>query len=317
MEKLLKVKIGDLVTDPAYQPREELNAEHVESIAISMRKSGFKFDDALTVEPREDGKFTVVKGHHRLAGAESAGIQEIWVFAKEYENALERIADATISNLGLAMKPMETVHVASRMLEQGADIETVAGWLGKTVKSIQMDLPLAELPGIVKKKINNGEMSKVVARYIAESVIEDGIDPIKATEKAGNAGGNANRQIAAVNVYREQVFQSRNNRLLGQVEAMKKEAEKTPANVICQYKDKDFTFKNARKSFDSLVKSVTTYSESPLGNGYSDKLFLAKKGCHKMVPTIVEKLRTIATKLEKDSAEYEARMAPQRQVVNG
>ena len=301
-----KIKTGKIHTDPAYQPREGLDEGHVESLAISMKSQGYKEKYPLVVEPQADGTFKVVEGHHRFAAAQKCGLTEIPCFVEKYRNEVDRNLDALSSNLGLPMKPMEEIALAARCIDAGASIGYVAGKLGKSVQALKADLPLTELPGIVKKKINNGEMSKTVARFIAECHVTDNIDPIKAADKALAAGGNANRQIAVVKAYRDEVFQSRNNRLKKMLDEQEKELEKTAKHVICEHGGKPFTLKHARGLFDKLTRAVGLYDQSPLGNGHSKRLLDAKKGCDKEMTALAKTLRRLAAKLENDALEYQA-----------
>ena len=300
------IETGKITVDPTYQPRENTDEAHIESLTISMKSEGFKPDEAITVEAQEDGMFKVVKGNHRFPAAVRAGIPEIPCFVVGYRNDVDRNLDALSSNLGLPMKPMEEITLASRCIDAGASVGYVASKLGKSVKSLQSDLPITELPGMVKKLVNDGEISKHVARFIAECYTTDGIDPIKAAGKALKAGGNANKQIAVVTAYRNEVFQSRNNRLKKMMDEQEKELEKDAKHVICEHDGKSFTLKNAKGLFDKLTKVVGLYEQSPIGNGHSARILDAKKGCDKEMTTLAKTLKKIAGKLEHDAVEYQA-----------
>ena len=300
------IETGKITVDPTYQPRENTDEAHIESLTISMKSEGFKPDEAITVEAQEDGMFKVVKGNHRFPAAVRAGIPEIPCFVVGYRNDVDRNLDALSSNLGLPMKPMEEITLASRCIDAGASVGYVASKLGKSVKSLQSDLPITELPGMVKKLVNDGEISKHVARFIAECFTTDGIDPIKAAGKALKAGGNANKQIAVVTAYRNEVFQSRNNRLKKMMDEQEKELEKDAKHVICEHGGKSFTLKNAKGLFDKLTKVVGLYEQSPIGNGHSARILDAKKGCDKEMTTLAKTLKKIAGKLEHDAVEYQA-----------
>ena len=303
---LQTIETEKITVDPTYQPREKMDDAHIEELITSMKTQGFKPDEAISVEAQEDGTFKVVKGNHRVTAAAKAGILEIPAFVVEYRDDVDRNLDALASNLGLPMKPMEEIALAARCIDAGASVGYVAGKLGKSVKSLQADLPITELPGIVKKKVNDGEISKMVARHIAECFTSDGIDPIKAADKALTVGGNANKQIAAVDAYRNEVFQSRNNRLKKLMDEQEEELEKEAKHVICEHGGKPFTLKNARGLFEKLMKVVGQYEQSPIGNGHSSRLLDAKKGCDKEMQTLAKTLKKIAVKLDHDAVEYQA-----------
>jgi len=303
---LQTIETGKLVFDPAFQPREKTDDSHVESLVISMKAEGFKPDEAISVIAQEDGTFKIVKGNHRVIAAMKAGILEIPCFVVAYRDDVDRNLDALSSNLGLPMKPMEEITLAARCMDAGASIGYVAGKLGKSVKSLQADLPITELPGIVKKKVNDGEISKLVARFIAECFTTDGVDPIKATEKALEKGGNANQMIATITFYRNEVFQSRNNRLKKLMDEQEEALEETAKHVICEHNGSPWTLKNAKGLFEKFTKVVGLYEQSPIGNGHSARLLDAKKGCDKEMSTLAKSLRKIAAKLDHDAIEYQA-----------
>jgi len=303
---LQTIETGKITVDPAYQPREKMDDSHVEELVTSMKSQGFKPDEAISVEAQEDGTFKVVKGNHRVTAAMKAGILEIPAFVVAYRDDVDRNLDALSSNLGLPMKPMEEIALAARCIDAGASVGYVAGKLGKSVKSLQADLPISELPGIVKRKVNDGEISKMVARHIAECFTTDGVDPIKATMKALDAGGNANKQIAVVNAYRNEVFQSRNNRLGKLIKEQEKEVEAENKHVICEYNGKPWTLKNTKGIFGKLMNVANDYDSSPNGNGHSKRLLDADKGCDKKMIALSKTLRKIAGKLEGDAVEYQA-----------
>jgi hypothetical protein len=64
--------------------------DHVRRISASMRKTGFKKDEPITLERYRNGKMLVRGGHHRLAAAEQAGIRRVPVRVVESDKPAPR-----------------------------------------------------------------------------------------------------------------------------------------------------------------------------------------------------------------------------------
>lgn len=291
------------------QPRESLNDSHIETLVVSMKHKGFQQDKAVTVRRMENGDLVVKNGAHRVSAAVKAGLQEIPAFifdVKENEDEANLRLEQLMDNMGLAHTPMEIINTVERALEAGASIYNVASTLGKSVASLQADRGIASLPGAVKKAFDNGEISKQVARKIAEVSCEIN-DPIKAMKKAIEAGNTASLMIKGIEKYVNDFKTSmaaRSQSLFKKDEQANEAVEKKDKNLISMWNEKPFTYDQAGKLFDQLEKIVHKYAGSPLGNGHASAILNAKKGQERHIEQLVKTMSSLAKKLNGELETY-------------
>jgi len=291
------------------QPRESLNDNHIDTLVVSMKHKGFRPDKAITVRRMENGDLIVKNGAHRASAAVKAGLQEIPAFifdVDDTEDESELRLEQLMDNMSLAHAPMEIINTVERALEAGANIYNVASTLGKSVKALQDDRCIASLPGEVKKALNAGEIGKQVARKIAE-VAQDDIDPVKAMKKAVAAGNKSSLMVKGIEKYVIEVQTSRAARtksLFSKDEDANKTVSRKEKNLVCMWNEKPFTFDRAGKLFDSLEKVVNKYAGSPLGNGHSSAILIAKKGQERIIEQLAKSLTAVAKKLTGELENY-------------
>ena len=291
------VNPNDLILDDD-QPRESLNEDQVEKLVVSMKHKGFRPDKAVTVRRLEDGSLVVKNGAHRVTSAVKVGLQEIPAFIFDVDNTedeselrLEQLMD----NMGLAHTPMEIINTVENALESGANIYDVASTLGKSVKALQDDRCIASLPGAVKKEFDAGNISKTVARKIAE-VAMDNVDPIKAMKKATAAGHTASIMIKGIEKYVGEVKTSRAARtksMFEKDEAAAKTVSKAEKNIVCMFNEKPFTYDHAKKLTDQLERLVNKVMATGLGNGHASAVITANKGQERRVEQLVKSMQTV------------------------
>lgn len=115
---VIMVRTDSLSTDPSrFQPRRGLNEDAVRDSAERWAAGDRPPPLEVWLDPA-DGKTYILAGHHRLAGARTAGIEEIAVmpFRGTEEQAITR---AATSNTQLAQSDLENAGVARMLRDQG------------------------------------------------------------------------------------------------------------------------------------------------------------------------------------------------------
>jgi ParB family chromosome partitioning protein len=114
--------------------------------------------EPLLVCPNDDGRFTVVAGHRRLAAAVQAGLEEVPCVIKELSD-VERLETMIAENLARhGLSPIEEAQAYFRMVELAVPIKELARRLGRPAKHITGRLALLELPTGVQRKVEAGAL---------------------------------------------------------------------------------------------------------------------------------------------------------------
>ena len=302
------------------QPRENLDSEHVTSIATKIQHEGFDERKFITVRKTKGGIYIVQDGNHRLVASVEAGVKEIPVFLIEEDSDLTVEEEAVLrldqcaDNMGRPMKPMEIINTCESAIESGVPLDEIAGKMGKSVQSIQRDRILAKAPGKLKEELTEGTLSKQVVVHLTEIAINrenagEKFNVTKAVKKAKSGGKNMKTQIAAIDKYIAEVILSDKGRSKSMFDKDQTSTEKTEKlhdkGWITDHNDKDFTVKNAGSLWKALGNGLTRYLEGPLGNGHAGSItkipgMTAFEVRHmaKEVKRLYEKLDPIATEME-------------------
>ena len=148
MNKLISLKIEDLVPHPR-NPRKNLGdlAELTESI----KKNGVMQN--LTVVPwvsemtgdTEEGKYTVIIGHRRMAAAKAAGLCELPCIIKELTPA-EQMAMMLAENMQRnSLTPVEQAEGVQMMLDLGESVKEISDKTGFSESTVRRRIKLLEL----------------------------------------------------------------------------------------------------------------------------------------------------------------------------
>lgn len=114
--------------------------------------------EPLLVTPSENGRFTVVAGHRRLAAAREAGLTEVQCIVKVLSE-VERLETMIAENLARqALNPLEEAEAYFRMVELAVPVKDLARRLGRPPKHITGRLALLELPRNVQTKVEKGAL---------------------------------------------------------------------------------------------------------------------------------------------------------------
>lgn len=173
--EIISIPIEAVEPDPG-QPRTNFDPEKLHELAESMRTEGYWQHKPVHVRENfdEPGKFVLVHGERRLRAARKAGLREISAIVLTYSNDengarqlfLDQYLDNAMRDNFDSIEDIKAIHKA--ITELGATVALIAKRTGKSQAAIKADLPLATLPPVVQKAVDNGTCPKVVAREIAK-----------------------------------------------------------------------------------------------------------------------------------------------------
>ena len=169
--QVLQVPLSKIVPNP-YQPRKEFESEALSELADSIRQYGVL--QPLLVAPGKDGTYILIAGERRLRASIMAGLGTVPVIVSEYTT--QQIAEiALIENLQRKdlhyleeaegyEKLVNTFHLTQ---------ESMAIRVGKKQSTIANKLRLLRLPGSVRKKLHDSDLTERHARILLKLENED------------------------------------------------------------------------------------------------------------------------------------------------
>lgn len=162
-DKIYSVPTDKLVPNPD-QPRKSFNEESLIELAGSIRNHGII--QPLVVKKSGD-EYIIIAGERRYRAAKMAGISEVPVIVKEYDEAKTREI-SLIENLQREdLNAMEESEAIRELMETyNLTQEEVAQKLGKARPSIANTLRLLNLAGEVKEFVRRDKLSAGHARAL-------------------------------------------------------------------------------------------------------------------------------------------------------
>lgn len=162
-ERIKFVDIDKIVPNP-FQPRTVFNEEDLEELASSIKEHGVI--QPLTVRKMND-KFELIVGERRLRASKQAGLQQVPVIIKEY-NDEEAAAIALVENL--QRKDLDFIEVAQgyQMLIQkfGMTQQKLAQKVGKSQSTVANKLRLLKLTPEIQHALVQYNLSERHARSL-------------------------------------------------------------------------------------------------------------------------------------------------------
>ena len=169
--QVLHIPLSKIVPNP-YQPRKEFESEALSELADSIRQYGVL--QPLLVAPGKDDTYILIAGERRLRASTMAGLGTVPVIVSEYTS--QQIAEiALIENLQRKdlhyleeaegyEKLVNTFHLTQ---------ESMAIRVGKKQSTIANKLRLLRLPGSVRKKLHDSDLTERHARVLLKLENED------------------------------------------------------------------------------------------------------------------------------------------------
>ena len=165
-EKPHALGIHDIQSNP-YQPRQRFDAETLQELADSIRKTGIL--QPLLVR-RHAASYQLVAGERRLRGARLAGLESVPVHVVDVSDE-EMLRLAIIENVQREdLNPIEEAHGYRRLMDEfGMSQPDIALQIGKSRSTIVNTLRLLQLPEEVRRRVESGELSAGHARALLGS----------------------------------------------------------------------------------------------------------------------------------------------------
>lgn len=266
------VKLDQIEADPN-QPRKNKPQSHIKQLAQSIASEGLKNPIDVIPHPETPGWKRLVNGECRsLAfmflkdyydGSPKAGFKvedgEIYVLCRVFEKPMSKaeiFKNQVLDNLvRLNLSDLENLEAINEALtEHGMSVEEISRAFGLSVALIEADLPILQLPSLMKKEWDEGRLPKSVARKIA------GLEP-RQYEKAyewAKSGRTAEVMLKKIDAYLEECNQM---------------------SLWTQIKDgaDEKTRKACKVLYGQLHSQMEKFSKSPYTNGESKTFILCNK----------------------------------------
>jgi ParB family transcriptional regulator, chromosome partitioning protein len=183
------------------QPREDFPAEHIASLAKSIKARGLL--QPITVREVGPERFEIVAGECRWRASEQAGCTTIRAIVAEGSDS-ERDILAIIENVTRKdMNLIEEGRAYQRMLDKGWTIEDLATSTGKSASSIEQRLQLLAMRPQYQDLTRTGAISPYVAGFLAK-LTPDRQDRLFRAVKEGRCEGWVKQKSAFDALFDEQ-----------------------------------------------------------------------------------------------------------------
>ncbi len=169
--QVLHIPLSKIVPNP-YQPRKEFESEALSELADSIRQYGVL--QPLLVAPGKDDTYILIAGERRLRASTMAGLGTVPVIVSEYTS--QQIAEiALIENLQRKdLHYLEEAEGYERLVNTfHLTQESMAIRVGKKQSTIANKLRLLRLPGSVRKKLHDSDLTERHARILLKLENED------------------------------------------------------------------------------------------------------------------------------------------------
>lgn len=186
----------DLIHPNPHQPRRSFDEDDLRDLAASIRAKGVIQSLILRSDPSRLGHFQIVAGERRWRAAQLAGLHELPVVVKEFDDA-EVLELAIIENIQRSdLNAVDEALAYQQLMDRfGHTQEKLAQELGKSRSHIANLLRLLVLPNDVQELLIDGKISAGHARTLvghddasrlAKKIVKDGLS-VRATERIAKA----------------------------------------------------------------------------------------------------------------------------------
>ncbi|MCY4225387.1 MAG: ParB/RepB/Spo0J family partition protein [Bacteroidetes bacterium] len=161
---IFELPIRSILPNP-FQPRQEFDAEALESLSISIEQLGIV--QPITVRATKGDEFELISGERRLRAAKLAGLTEIPAYIRPAKNA-QMLEMALVENVQREeLNPIEVALGYQRLVsEYNLTQEEVAKRVGKQRSTITNFLRLLHLPPKIQVGLREGVVTPGHARAL-------------------------------------------------------------------------------------------------------------------------------------------------------
>jgi ParB family chromosome partitioning protein len=152
-------KVGiDKLSSGQYQPRHHFKKEALQELSQSIKENGIL--QPIVARRTQSGKLEIVAGERRWRAAQLAGLHEVPVILKNY-NDKETLELAIVENIQREdLNPIEEAEAFSRLISEfKLSQQQVAEKVGKDRATIANAVRILSLPEQVRQVISSGELS--------------------------------------------------------------------------------------------------------------------------------------------------------------
>src|ERR1700720_356012 len=162
---LKSIPIGQIGRNP-YQPRQEFNTEELAELQESLKASGLLQPITVRRRPGKDG-FELIAGERRLRAATKLGWKEIPAIIREIDDRT-LLTLALVENLQRTdLNPIEEGEGYHKLLQDfGLTQQQIAETVGKDRTTISNMLRILQLPEIVRKLLQDGQLTMGHAKVL-------------------------------------------------------------------------------------------------------------------------------------------------------
>jgi ParB family transcriptional regulator, chromosome partitioning protein len=287
-----KILVEKIHLDPE-QPREVYAG--IETLADSMKNKGFLPECAITVRPHPeiDGEFMVVVGHRRTLAAKKAHLLEIDAFVSDGMNEREIYEFQLVENENREdLTAMNRARAIQKGIDKGIDTGRIAKIFGVSVATVKADLELCGLAPELHKFVDDGSLSKEVARKLATSTTKGVVWPGEQQMSVFNnllVGKKTNQQLSAIEAYC-----NKQNQLT-----------MDPFTQARKLAGENGGLTKARKASEKMEKAIADYEKAL--NAYGVNIINARKGDAAKLRMMHKSMKKIADKVLADLDLFDAR----------
>ena len=286
--KLRVLNLDQISPDPN-QPHTNKPDEYIRSLGESIAANGLDNPIHVRIDPDNPDRFIIINGECRyLAHRKNPELMDkgtIHAFVKdvsdktEAEVFMDQIRD---NDARLNMGFIETLNAYQKALDMGASMEDLAASVGKSQAGIEADLPILKLPESMQKEVEDGKLSKAVARRIAEFDTESRMRKAHEWAKEGKGVKGMLAKIAA--------YENSQNQI-----ALFSLKSETPEEV-----------KAAGKAFDRLKTAVMQFKNTPYSNGSCHKMVAARSKNLNLLEETAREMKNIAETILQNTTAFKA-----------
>lgn len=156
---------SDLITISKYQPRTHFDEKQINELAASIREVGIL--QPLVVRSSDHGGFELIAGERRLRASIVAGLTQVPVIVKEFDNK-QSFEAALIENIQRTdLSPIEEALGYQQFIEEfNYTQDQLSEFVGKSRSYLANTLRLLNLPDKIKRYVHEGLITPGHARAL-------------------------------------------------------------------------------------------------------------------------------------------------------
>jgi ParB/RepB/Spo0J family partition protein len=162
-----KVPLARIVIEEGFNPRAEIDPVEQHRLEHSIEQRGIL--QAVLVEPRDDGDYTLVAGERRLLAAAKVGLMEIPISIRSSREDGDNLIDAVLENqLHAHLNPVEEALACRRLIETRLNRKEVAAKLEMTQATVKERLAILDLPEDLWPKVASGIIPLLAVKALVQ-----------------------------------------------------------------------------------------------------------------------------------------------------